>query len=210
MYRKIFHPIKKINRLLFRLTLICYKLVKIGTEELSKLIRYLSNIVEKEKEKVFRTKTGFCHIFPDRIVLTRDGIVGNLSEITVSNSISRILTIYTLLLVGLLYFAFNAYSSGQTLRAIAFALVSVYLTFGIFNSLNNSANPVIEREKIKSVKFKKAIIGITRSRFEVYFEDVNKRLKKRLIMLPGSMSDGSNETEKALKIFEDEKLITTR
>ena len=53
-----------------------------------------------EKEKVFRTKTGFCHIFPDRIVLTRDGIVGNLSEITVSNSISRILTIYTLLLVG--------------------------------------------------------------------------------------------------------------
>ncbi|MCG8322306.1 MAG: phosphoribosylaminoimidazolesuccinocarboxamide synthase [Cytophagales bacterium] len=166
--------------------------------------------MEKEKEKVFRTKTGFCHIFPDRIVLTRDGIVGNLSEITVSNSISRILTIYTLLLVGLLYFAFNAYSSGQTLRAIAFALVSVYLTFGIFNSLNNSANPVIEREKIKSVKFKKAIIGITRSRFEVYFEDVNKRLKKRLIMLPGSMSDGSNETEKALKIFEDEKLITTR
>lgn len=190
------------------MTLICYKLVKIGTDELSKLIRYLSNIVEKEK--VFRTKTGFCHIFPDRIVLTRDGIVGNLSEITVSNSISRILTIYTLLLVGLLYFAFNAYSSGQTLRAIAFALVSVYLTFGIFNSLNNSANPVIEREKIKSVKFKKAIIGITRSRFEVYFEDVNKRLKKRLIMLPGSMSDGSNETEKALKIFEDEKLITTR
>tara|TARA_R110002051_G_scaffold255120_2_gene314193 strand:+ start:23104 stop:23304 length:201 start_codon:yes stop_codon:yes gene_type:complete len=60
---------------------------------------------------------------------------------------------------------------------------------------------------IKKVKYKKAIFGLTRSRFEVLFEDDNQKIKKRLIMLPGSLSNGQKETEKALKIMIDEKFL---
>jgi len=162
-----------------------------------------------ENEKTFRTKTGFCHILSDRIVLTRDGIVGNVAKVTVGNSILRILIIYGALSIGLLYFAFDSYKNGQTVESIFLGLFGLFLIYGILRSVNNSATPVIERNRITEVKLKKAIVGLTRSRFEVIFEDDNGKLKKRIIMLPGSLTGGENETEKAVRIMNEEKLLTS-
>ncbi|WP_294082799.1 hypothetical protein [Proteiniphilum sp. UBA5384] len=163
-----------------------------------------------DKEKTFKTKTGFCHILPEKIVLTRDGIIGNVAKATVGNNISRILIIYGGLSIGLFYFAFDSYKNGQIAQPALFGLLGIYLIYGIVNSINNSATPIIDREKIKEVKFKKAIAGLTRSRFEVLFEDEQGKIKKRLIMLPGSSTDGKSATAKAIKIMTDEKLITNR
>lgn len=160
-----------------------------------------------EQEKIFKTKTGCCHIFPDKIVLTRDGIVENVAKVTVGNNITRILIIYGAITIGLFYFGFEAYKNGQTFQPILFGLIGLYLIYGIANSLNNSATPIIDRQKIKEVKLKKALKGLTRSRFEVMFEDEKGKIKKRLIMLPGSLSDGQNETEKAIEIMTEEQLL---
>ena len=46
-------------------------------------------------EKIFKTKTGFCHILSDKIILTRDGIIGNVAKVTVGNTINRVLLIYS-------------------------------------------------------------------------------------------------------------------
>jgi hypothetical protein len=132
-----------------------------------------------ESEKTFRTKTGFCHILPDKIVLTRDGVIGNVAKVTVGNNIARILLLYGAITVGLIYFGYEAYNNGQTFQPILFGLIGLYLIYGIVSSLNNSATPTIDREKIKAVKLKKAIKGLTRSRFEVLFEDENGKIKKR-------------------------------
>jgi len=102
------------------------------------------------------------------------------------------------------------YNRGQIAQPIVFGLIGLYFVYGIINSVNNSATPIIDRSKIKSVTLKKAIVGLTRSRFEVFFEDESGKIKKRLIMLPGSLFDGQKETEKALQIMSDAKLITTR
>ncbi|MEN8123036.1 MAG: phosphoribosylaminoimidazolesuccinocarboxamide synthase [Bacteroidota bacterium] len=161
-------------------------------------------------EKTFKTKTGFCHILPDKIILTRDGIIGNVAKVTVGNNITRILLIYGGLALALLYSAFDNFQRGQIFQPIFFGLIGLYLIYGIFTSLNNSATPIIERNKIKGIKLKKAIVGLTRSKFEVLFEDKNGKIKKRLIMLPGSLNDGQNETEKAVKIMIEEKLINDR
>lgn len=161
-----------------------------------------------ETEKIFKTKTGFCHILPDKIILTRDGIIGNVAKVTVGNNISRILLIYGGLSAFLFYSAFNNYQNGQIVMPIIFVIIGLYLNYGIITSLNNTATPIIERSKIKGVKLKKAIFGLTRSRFEVFFEDNNSKIKKRLIMLPGSMIDGQNETEKAIRIMTEEKLLS--
>uniref|UniRef100_UPI0040484E11 phosphoribosylaminoimidazolesuccinocarboxamide synthase n=1 Tax=Mariniflexile sp. TaxID=1979402 RepID=UPI0040484E11 len=151
-----------------------------------------------ENEKTFKTKTGFCHILPDKIILTRDGITGNVAKVTVGKSISRILIIYGGLSAFLLYSSFNSLQKGQVPISVLYLIVGLFLIYGIFTSLNNSATPIIERNKIKSIKFKKATFGITRSRFEILFEEENGKIKKRLIMLPGSMSNGKKETEKAI------------
>lgn len=160
-----------------------------------------------EQEMVFRTKTGYCHVFPSKIVLTRDGIVGNVAKMAVGNSIARVLIIYGMISIGLLYFAFEAYQDGQIFQAVLLGIIGFYLIYGSVNSLNNSAIPIIDRQKIKEVRFKKGIAGLTRSRFEVLFEDTNGKIKKRLIMLPGSMTGGKNETEKAIALMKDEQLL---
>jgi hypothetical protein len=48
---------------------------------------------------------------------------------------------------------------------------------------------------------------MTRARFEIMFEDENRKLKIRLIMLLGSLSNGQNETTSALEIIKTEHLI---
>lgn len=159
-------------------------------------------------EKTFKTKTGFCHILPDKIVLTRDGVIDNLAKVTVGNNISQILIIHGILSIGLFYFAFDAYKNGRIAQPLFFGLLGIFFVYDILVSFNNSATPIIERDKIKEVKLKKSIPGLTRSRFEVFFENEHGKLKKRLIMLPGTLSDGQNETKKAIKIMVEEKLIT--
>ncbi|SDS22600.1 hypothetical protein SAMN05192545_1005 [Maribacter dokdonensis] len=159
-----------------------------------------------KNEKVFRTKTGFCHILPDRILLTRDGVKGNVANATVGKSITRVLIIYGIIAAFLLFSAFQSFQKGEIPIAVVYSIVGLFLVYGIFKSLNNSATPNIQRDKIKSVKFKKAILAITRSRFEVVFEE-DGAIKKRIIMLPGIMGNGQNETEKARKMMIEEKLL---
>ena len=159
------------------------------------------------EEKRFKTKTGFCHILPDSIILTRDGIIGNISKAVVGKSITRVMLIYGGISAFLFYSAYDGFQRGETFSAVFFGLFGFYLVYGILTSLNNSATSSIERDKIKSVKFKKAIFGLTRARFIVVFEDENKKIKKRLIMLPGSLNNASKETEIALQIMREEKLL---
>ena len=158
-------------------------------------------------EKQFKTKTGFCHILPDKIILTRDGIIGNMAKVAVGKSITRVIIIYGGISIFLLYSAFDSFQTGQVPMSIFYLIIGLFLMYGIFASINNSATPIIERKDIKSIKFKKAIFGITRSRFEVLFKDENGKIKKRIIMLPGSLDNGKNETEIAKKIMKEEKLL---
>lgn len=162
---------------------------------------------DMETEKTFRTKTGFCHVTGDKIILTRDGVIGNISKVTVGNNISRILIIYGLLSIGLIYFAYDSYVKGDIAMTIFFGLIGLYLIYGIMKSKNNSATPVIERKDIKGVIYNSGTPGLTRPRFEIRFNDKGK-IKKRLIMLPGTLGGGQSEGDKAVQIMRDEKLLS--
>lgn len=161
------------------------------------------------EEKIFRTKTGFCHILPDKIVLARDGIAGSAANAVSgkTNSIGRTLIIYGVLTIYFAFKAYNMFVKEDTVWAILYSLVVVFNVYAITTSINNSSASVIEKDKIKSVTFNKAKPGLTRSYFEVFFEAENGKIKKRLIMLPGSLSNGSEETQKALQIMEEEGLL---
>jgi hypothetical protein len=160
-----------------------------------------------EQENTFRTKSGFCQILSDRIILTRDGAVGKFSEFFVGDKISRILVIYSVIVLFLFFFAFKAFQENKIATFLFNSSFAIYLLFKIKQSLNFSATPIIERNKIKEVKFYDAKFGATRSRFEVIFEDEDGNLKTRLILLPGSLDNGESETKKALQIMKAEKLL---
>jgi hypothetical protein len=160
-----------------------------------------------DNEKTFKTKTGFCHILPDKIILTRNGIIGSVAKATVGNGMTRILIIYSALILWLFYRAYKLFQTGELFSPILYLLIGLWMCYGIITSLDNSATPVIDRIKIRNVKFIKGIAGLTRSRFEVFFEDDGGKIKRRMIMLPGSMTGGQEATEQAIKIMTEEKLL---
>jgi hypothetical protein len=159
------------------------------------------------EEHKFRTKTGYCHILTDRILLTRDGIAGNIAKVTVGNKISRILIIYAVISIFLFYYAFEFFKERKTASMVFNIILALFLIYNIKKSLNYSAASVIERDRIKEIQFMNAKFGATRSAFEIIFEDSDGKLKKRLILLPGSLNNGTEETEKALAMMKHAKLI---
>ena len=154
-----------------------------------------------EIEQKFKTKTGFCHILTDKIVLTRDGIVGNVTELTTGNNIYRILGIYGIMSIVLLYMAYTKIMKEDWIEFAVYCGIGIYLVYSLIKSLNLSATRIIMRNKIKNVEFKPARKFLTRSYFKVDFEQNNRKIKSRLIMLPGSLNKGTNETQKAVEIM---------
>lgn len=157
-----------------------------------------------EIEKIFKTKSGYCHVLPDKIVLTRNGLIGSIAKMTMGNNIARPLIIYGIISVWIFFLVAKMFAEGENVSASLFLIFGLLLVFGFFKNLHNSATPVIDRDKIKNIEFKKAISGVIRAYFIIRFETDTGKIKQRIIMLPGSLSNGPKETEKALEIMTTE------
>lgn len=160
------------------------------------------------EQNTFKTKSGYCHVLPQKIVLTREGVIGNLSEVVAGRSVTRLLMIYGTLSSYLFYKAYKNFIHDDIVIGIIHLLIGTLLILGIIKSTNNSVTPIIERSSIKKVTFKKAISFMTRAYFIVIFEDTRGKLKKRLIILPGSLTNGEEATTIALTIMRREGLYT--
>lgn len=157
--------------------------------------------------KTFRTKTGYCHITDEQIVLSRDGVRGEMAKVTVGNSIPRILIIYGIISIALIAASVIGFLKGDYFPASITLILPAYLVYGILKSLNNSATPVIDRKSIQKVKYVKATKGITRAYFEVYFKNDSGKIKKRLILLPGVLESTQEEIDEAVNIMQEEGFI---
>jgi hypothetical protein len=160
-----------------------------------------------DSEKTFRTKTGFCKVTADKIILTGDGAIASVSGHAVGNSIKRFLIAYGVLSIGLLYMAYDSFRNSDWISAFLYGLFGFYLLYEIVKSRNNSAASIIDRRDIRSVVYNKGTSGLTRPRFEIEFNE-NGQVKKRLIMLPGTLSGAKTEADKAVKIMREEKLLS--
>jgi len=160
-----------------------------------------------EEQKKFKTKTGFCHIFDDRIVLTSDGNVENISKLNSTNNINRILIIYGILGCLFSFISYKKFIEKDWLDFIIPFGCVLYLLYGTVRSRKYSDTPIIERDRIKNIKFYPAKKFLTRAYFKVDFENNKNNIKSRLIMLPGSLSSGLKETNKAYDIMCEQGLI---
>ena len=80
------------------------------------------------------------------------------------------------------------------------------LVWDVVSSRNNSATPVIERSNILSVSAHSPRPPLTRGYFKVQFTD-NGKERRRLIMLPGILSNGKQEYVHALEIMKQSGLL---
>ncbi|HLP53708.1 MAG TPA: hypothetical protein VK151_01710 [Fluviicola sp.] len=160
-----------------------------------------------ETEKVFKTKTGYCHLLPDKIVLTRDGVIGNLASTIHGNHIYQSVVIYVALIGMLSWLMVKDYQKAYFFGVGFYAVIIVFLLYFIIRAIGYSVTPVIERSSIRQIVYKKAIPFLTRACFEVYFTDEKGRNKKRFIFLPGSLTNGEAISNEALELMRSEQLI---
>lgn len=160
-----------------------------------------------DETKSFKTKTGYCYVTPEKIILARQGAVGAAAQAIYGNKIRRSIILYS---VGAVFMAGMTYMShrpGEVVPVIIGGLFSAVFAYMAFNARNLSATPEIDRDKISKVVFKKGRAGLTRSHFVVHFTDENGKQKKRLIIMPGTATGGMAATSQAVKILQNEKLI---
>ena len=156
---------------------------------------------------IFRTKLGLCYVIKDRIIMVTEAAEIDSKKEVVEKSVWPFLTIHTT--IGLVFVGFSIYSflHDAILASFMFGGLGVYLVIKIILSINNFATPIIPRDRILEFKYKKAIPFLTRDYFSIVFLDKYGRTKKRLIILPGIIQDGSSEANKALQIMKSENYM---
>ena len=160
----------------------------------------------RDERNTFPTKTGYCRVLEDRIEIVRSGALGTVTQSVYGNKISRSILIYSIASVFMGYIAYDAYRN-ESWVSMGFSLTfSILFAIVAFNARKNSAAPVVPRSAIERVVFKKAIPGLTRSHILVHFKNEKGKMKKRVIMLPGSMTGGPEATSRALEILKREGL----
>ncbi len=151
----------------------------------------------------FKTMIGYCNLYPDKILLVRKG---NPEEVNPKNEEQRLWKYLVFYTITGLFLAWLAYVDRYNLpMCLWLGLTSAFLLFSVLRSiiLKESSAALMERDKIRSVRFKKGVKYLTRSRFIVVFEDRKRCNRIRYIFLPGSLNDGPKATEEALRAMKE-------
>lgn len=142
---------------------------------------------------------GYCHIIDGHLVITKNDTVEDINKVKPAyNKMQSIIIV--LALIGVMVYFFIDSSMKQDRGGMLFsgvlAVFSVMISFSVFS---NSAQPVIKKESIQSLQYIKGLNGFTRSRFAVTFLDDSGKLRKSLIVLPGTLADGKKVAAEAFE-----------
>ncbi|NND63335.1 MAG: hypothetical protein HKN48_09090 [Flavobacteriaceae bacterium] len=159
------------------------------------------------RTRKFRTKNGFCHVMPDRIVFTHSGFYGRMGDIAGNGRMVRLLVLFGAFTLTAFFFAYLNFLKDQWFWAILFSVIGGYLFYGILNNLNNTIHPIILREAIREVKYVKSNSVFGYPFFEVRFKNAKGKIKRRLITLPRANGKNANDIREAVQLMAKEGLI---
>ena len=152
-------------------------------------------------EKTFKTKFEYCHIFDNKIVFTRIPEIKDL----IADYAKSINDFHKTLMVFLIFipsFAFLSvtmyYDSKLGISLYAGAIALFFLIFSFYIILFTSGSPVIKRDSIIKIKFKKRLRSY--NSIQIKYKDFG-RVKTRGFVVE------NNQINNVLDILKDEGLI---
>jgi hypothetical protein len=151
----------------------------------------------------FRTKTGRCVVYDDRIELEREGARGALASAVVGTSVQRILAIYGIAALGFAFCSLRGALQGDYVTAGLFGLLSAYLVRGIVRSRGLSATNRLIRRDISRIEAHPPKPPVARGHFVVHFVE-NGRALRRMVILPGVAQGGNAEYDLAVALLRAE------
>ena len=154
--------------------------------------------------RVFKTRTGYCHITKDKIILSRNEIINSPDEIVSRDNNIVILSFYAILAAIMIYLSFRGYQMAEYYISGCFFVLAFFLLIHIYASRNNSMTNVIQRSKITDIQFRKAISPRKPGYFIIFFEDTDGSIKRRFIELPTPTDKDESGAQRAIDIMTEE------
>jgi chloramphenicol 3-O-phosphotransferase len=154
------------------------------------------------REYTFRTKTGICILTHEKLVLKREGTRGKIAQLVYGNSIRRALAVYVGIGTAAMAIGVWAFVNVRFIEGFFFFTLGVICIVNVIVSRNNSTTNTIEHSTVQRVVVKLPHPPFTRGVLVVHFMD-NGQKRKRMIALPGSMSDGKEEFKRALLVMRE-------
>ena len=153
-------------------------------------------------EKSFKAKYDYCHVFSDRIVITKtpeiEDLVADYTK-TLRDFFKTLAVFFIFIPIFTTLSAVVYYNGFYGLSIYSGALALFSLASALYSMLFTSGAPVIYRDKIVSMKFKKSLIV---NGFEIRYKEFGLVKKRGL-----AITNNQLEIDSALKIFLDERLI---
>ena len=165
---------------------------------------------DHQTQKIFRVKVGYCHILPDKIAFSKDGRPESLDlNEPKQHAPTKFMTIYGLVLFSVSTLLIYKYTNNEldlTSVITTFLIISVFIYY-LFKVLNYQTRTYFERDRIISVKYKPSLGPLTHGQFNFSIKSENGKILHTSIILRDHNVFGKKETDEAIKIMVDEKLI---
>ncbi|GLB52992.1 hypothetical protein NBRC110019_20320 [Neptunitalea chrysea] len=158
--------------------------------------------MDMDTYKKFETKLGYCHVLPDRLILTEQStLVQHIEEYKETNKLPKAHISYLAIVLLLALKSYTAFKDYKFVRSGASVMVILgYIIFIIYN-INITTTPMIPKKSIVKIKFKKGTKWLTRARLVVHYKSKKGTLKKRLILFPGALFKGDTKSKEAIDIL---------
>lgn len=160
-----------------------------------------------DTEKKFKIRSGYCHIYPERIMFSRNGVIksGTRKKFWRNRWWLYLadLILIALLLVAGLYLA----TLGKITLTVILALAALYRIINMMINLVRLSITEIRRDAIIRVRLNPGIKGISRARVRFIFKTPKGKKRRKLIILMDAVDTGHADTEHACRILRDEGLI---
>lgn len=157
-----------------------------------------------EGAKMFKTRSGYCFITPDEIILTQQHHLQKKPAKPAGDISTIVLSLYAIVAAFVFYFAVLGFQQADYYPAAVLLIVSVGIMAYVYSARDKSFTPVIPRHSIRDIELIKAIPGGLGTYFNIWFEDDNGQLKRRVIKLPGMFVPENAELANAIKVMQEE------
>ena len=149
----------------------------------------------------FRTKTGECHVTPDRLSLLRTGPRGKLADTVQGRSRARTVGLYAVFVVCMAVLATSAWRADRPVAALMWFGYAAWVVVALARSRDFSVATEIPRPATTRIDVVRGWKGLTRDRLVVHFTD-DGRPARRFILLSGVLQGGS-ELDRAVTALRD-------
>ena len=150
------------------------------------------------RTKSFPLRSGYCHIYPDRIEIEQRSVAGKLLHSLLKKGSKRVFWIYGFLTLLFLIATLIAFSLTNYFLVLFFLVAAIFSLVNQFQKRLVSLATYIPRNQIQQVVYNPSVKGERRASFSIFFQpEPEKQVLQRDLLLPGSYQQRGEMVEQS-------------